>query len=262
MRPVAYSRVYPLLVALCLAFALAGCATTTASLAPEVPAMHSVNEVQDEYVVKGTDVDPWVGFNRSMYKFNYHLDKYVLLPVVSGYEFITPTLVQEGVSNVFNNLVEIRNLTNCIFQLKGAQTLRTLGRFVTNSTIGIGGIFDPATSMGMEKQAEDFGQTLGYWGVKSGPYLVLPLFGPSNVRDTGGIVVDAGIRYALSAVFFNNVGDMSDGTITTIKNSVTVMEAIDKRHQEKFRYYGSDYPFEYEMVRFLAGKQRELQVIK
>ena len=78
-------------------------------------------------------------------------------------------------------------LTNSLFQVKGMQTLTTLGRFVTNSTIGIGGLFDPATSMGMERQDEDFGQTLGYWGVGTGNYLVLPLFGPSNVRDTGGI---------------------------------------------------------------------------
>ena len=262
MRPVAYSRVYPLLLALCLAFSLAGCATTAATLPPEEPAMHSVSEVQDEYVVKGTDVDPWVGFNRSVYKFNYHLDKYVLLPVVTGYEFITPTLVQDGVSNVFSNLLELRNLSNCIFQLKGTQTLTTLGRFLTNSTLGLAGIFDVATNMGMAKQAEDFGQTLGYWGLNTGPYMVLPLFGPSNVRDTGGIVVDAGIRYAITSAFFNSVGNMSDGTENTIKNSMTVLEAIDKRHLEKFRYYGSDYPFEYEMVRFLAAKQRELQVLK
>lgn len=262
MRPVAYSRVYPLLRALCLALSLAGCATTTASLPPEVPAMHSVDEVKDEYVAKGTDIDPWVGFNRSMYKFNYHLDKYVLLPVTGAYEFITPTLVQDGISNVFSNLLEVRNLTNCIFQLKGMQTLTTLGRFLTNSTIGIAGIFDVATGMGMEKQTEDFGQTLGYWGMGTGPYLVLPLFGPSNVRDTGGIVVDGAIRTAIQTAFFNSIEPFHDGTANTIKYSMTVVEAIDKRHKEPFRYYGSDYPFEYELVRFLAAKQRELQAMK
>lgn len=258
--PVAISRVYLMLAALCLALSLAGCATTTAGLVPEVPAMHSVSEVKDDRVAAAPD--PWVGFNRSMYKFNYHLDKYVLLPVVSGYEFITPTLVQDGISNVFSNLLEVRNFTNCIFQLKGMQTLTTLGRFLTNSTIGIAGIFDPATSMGMQKQDEDFGQTLGYWGTGTGNYLVLPLFGPSNVRDTGGIVVDAGIRMAISSAFFDNVGDMSDGTINTITYSMTALEAIDKRHKEKFRYYGSGHPFEYELVRLLAGKKRELDVMK
>lgn len=260
MISVAIKRVYPLLLALCLALPFAGCATT-ATLPAEVPAMHSVSEVKDEYVLTPGG-DPWVGFNRSMYRFNYNLDKYFLLPVVSGYEFITPTLVQDGVSNIFNNILEVRNLTNCIFQLKGMQTVTTLGRFVTNSTIGIGGIFDVATSMGMKRQPEDFGQTLGYWGVDAGPYLVLPLFGPSNVRDTGGIVVDAGIRFAIVSAIDPKV--YVDGTDEwgTIEAGVTFLEAIDKRHQEPFRYYGTAYPFEYEMVRFLSGKSRELQVMK
>ncbi|HZV81974.1 MAG TPA: VacJ family lipoprotein [Geobacteraceae bacterium] len=257
MMPVAIRRVYPLLIVLCLALSLTGCATTTATHPPEVPAMHSVSEIQDEYVTKAPD--PWVGFNRSMYKFNYNLDKYFLLPIVGGYEFITPTVVQTGVSNFFNNIVEIRNLTNSVFQLKGKQSLTTLGRFVTNSTIGIAGLFDPATSLGMQRQDEDFGQTLGYWGVGTGNYVVLPLFGPSNARDTGGIVVDAGIRYAIASAI-NPTSDMSspDG----IKAAVTFVEAIDKRHQEKFRYYGTQHPFEYDLVRWLAGKKRELEVMK
>jgi len=256
MIPAAIRRGYPLLAALCLAFILAGCATTTANLPPEIPAMHTVSEIQDEYVAKRTD--PWVGFNRSMYKFNYNLDKYVLLPVVSGYEFITPEIVQTGVSNFFSNIVEVRNLTNCIFQLKGMQTLTTFGRFLTNSTIGIAGLFDPATSMGMPRQDEDFGQTLGWWGAGSGNYLVLPLFGPSSVRDTSGIAVDAGIRYGIASAI--GVNDIDNAT--AIKAGVTTVEAIDKRHKEKFRYYGSNYPFEYEMVRFLAGKKRELDIMK
>lgn len=259
MIPIAFLRIYPLIAAAFLAMSLAGCATTTANLPPEVPAMHSVNEIKDEYVAQSPD--PWVGFNRSMYRFNYNLDKYVLLPVVNGYEYITPTVVQDGISNVFSNLLEVRNLTNSVFQLKGTQSLRTLGRFVTNSTIGIVGIFDPATSLGMEKQDEDFGQTLGYWGVGSGNYLVLPLFGPSNVRDTGGIVVDGAIRMGIKAAI-DPFGDMDSGTAFALETGFTALEAIDKRHKEKFRYYGSDYPFEYELVRFLAGKQRELQVMK
>jgi phospholipid-binding lipoprotein MlaA len=248
------------IAALCLAVTISGCATTAATLPAEVPAMHSASEVTDEHVAMTPD--PWFGFNRSMYKFNYNLDKYVLLPVVGGYEFITPTFVQTGVSNVFNNIGEVRNFTNCVFQLKGMQTLTTLGRFVTNSTIGIGGLFDVATRMGMERQVEDFGQTLGYWGVGTGNYIVLPLFGPSNVRDTGGLVVDSTLRYALTTTVFNSVGGMSDGTETTIKNSITVLETIDARHQQKFRYNGSQYPFEYDMVRWLGGEKRKLEVMK
>jgi phospholipid-binding lipoprotein MlaA len=259
MRSLSIRRIYLPIAALCLGLSVSGCATTS-TLPPEVPAMHSLSEVTDDRV--NITPDPWVGFNRSMYKFNYNLDKYFLLPVVSGYEFITPTILQDGISNVFNNIGEIRSLTNCLFQLKGMQTLTTLGRFVTNSTIGIGGLFDPATSMGMQRQVEDFGQTLGYWGVGTGNYLVLPLFGPSNVRDTGGLVVDSGLRYALVTSIFNSVGGMSDGTENTIKNSITALETIDKRHQEKFRYNGSEYPFEYDMVRWLGGEKRKLEVMK
>jgi len=258
--PVAIRRVYLMLAALCLALSVTGCATTAANLPAEVPAMHSVSEVTDESVA--LTPDPWVGFNRSMYKFNYTLDKYVLLPVVSGYEFVTPSFVQTGVSNFFNNVGEVRNFTNCVFQLKGMQTLTTLGRFVTNSTIGIGGLFDVATSMGMERQVEDFGQTLGYWGVGTGNYIVLPLFGPSNLRDTGGLVVDSGLRYALTTSIFNSVGGMSDGQENVISNSITALDVIDARHQQKFRYNGSHYPFEYEMVRWLGGEKRKLEVLK
>jgi len=256
MMPVAIRRVYPLLIVLSLALSLAGCATTSA-LQAEIPPIHSVKEVQDEVVAKAPD--PWVGFNRSMYKFNYNLDKYFLLPIVGGYEFITPSVVQTGVSNFFNNITDIRNLTNSVFQLKGKQSLTTLGRFVTNSTIGIAGLFDPATSLGMQRQDEDFGQTLGYWGVGTGNYLVLPLFGPSNVRDTGGIVVDGAIRASIASAI-----DITDdmGHPDGIKAAVTFVEAVDKRHKEKFRYYGTEHPFEYELVRWLAGKKRELDVIK
>jgi len=258
--PVAIRRVHLMLAALCLAASLAGCATTNTNLPPEVPAMHSVSEVTDDRVAMTPD--PWSGFNRSMYKFNYNLDKYFLLPVVNSYEFVTPVFLQDGISNVFNNIGEIRNLTNCIFQLKGTQTLTTLGRFVTNTTIGIGGLFDPATSMGMQRQVEDFGQTLGYWGVGTGNYLVLPLFGPSNVRDTGGLVVDSGLRYALTTSIFNSVGGMSEGTENIISYSITALETIDTRHQQKFRYNGTQYPFEYDLVRWLGGEKRKLEALK
>lgn len=252
--PVTIRRI---IIALSLAMSLTGCATT-ATLPPEVPPMHSVSEIKDERVAQSKD--SWEGFNRTMYNFNYRLDKYFLLPIVSGYEFITPTFVQQGVSNFFNNIEETRNLTNSIFQLKGKQTLMTLGRFVTNSTLGIGGLFDVATPMGMPVRREDFGLTLGYWGCGPGPYLVLPFFGPSSVRDGSGILVDAGIRYALvSAINPDvNIGDEWD----TIHAGVTALEAIDKRHGESFRYYGTEYPFEYDMTRYFYTKMRELESSK
>ena len=254
----ALHRLCPALIFISLAVSLAGCATTAATMPPEVPAMHSVTEFSDDENIARIN-DPWEGFNRSMYKFNYNFDKYVFLPVVSGYEFITPTVVQTGVSNFFSNISEIRTLTNELFQLRGMESLTTLGRFATNSTIGLGGLFDPATSLGLTRQREDFGQTLGYWGVGSGNYLVLPILGPSSVRDTGGYVVDSAIYYSIYYAIdpFKNVNNG-----TAISSAITTLDVIDQRHQVKFRYYESGYPFEYYMVRFLFHEKRELESMK
>jgi len=241
------------LLALLLLLSVAGCATVKPSQAPEVPPMHSISEFQDQPF--SHVYDPWERFNRNMYRFNYYFDKFVFLPVVNGYEFITPVFLQERITHLYLNLEEIRNLTNSLFQLKGMETLTTLGRLVTNSTIGLGGLFDPASKLGMERHEEDFGKTLGYWGAGSGPYLVLPVFGPSSLRDGGGLAVDAGIRYGL----YRAAGlDESDDSFT-ISTAVNVMEAIDARHLQSFRYYESGYPFEYYIVRFLYHEKRELE---
>lgn len=245
-------------ITLSLALTLAGCATTAVNLPPEVPAMHTVAAIDDERIAYVAD-DPWEGFNRSMYKFNYNFDKYFFLPVVNGYEFITPTFVQTGVSNFYTNLGEIRNLYNCLLQGKGMKSLNTLGRFVTNSTLGIGGLFDPATSFGLKWQREDFGQTLGVWGVGTGPYVVLPVFGPSTVRSASGLAVDSGINIGMYMAIdpfpkFNY--------ITPVEYGITALGAIDQRHKEKFRYYESGYPFEYYMIRFLYREKRELAIMK
>jgi phospholipid-binding lipoprotein MlaA len=246
------------MAALYLALSLAGCATTTANVLPEAPAMHTVSEFGDDEQIAGID-DPWEKFNRRMYKFNYYFDKYVFLPVVSGYEFITPAFARTGVSNFFGNIGEVRTLYNSLFQMKGAKTVSTLARFVTNSTIGIGGLFDPATHFGLKKQSDDFGRTLGYWGVNTGPYLVVPVLGPNTLRSTAGFAVDAGIRYAIVTAIgpFDNV---ENGNI--ILAGISTLEAIDMRHKEKFRYYESGYPFEYCMVRFLYRQKRELSIME
>jgi len=231
---------------------------TTAKLPPEVPAMHSVSEFSDDEPV--IDIaDPWQRFNRSMYRFNYHFDKYVFIPVVSGYEFITPTFVQKGVSNFFDNIGDIRTLYNSLLQLKGKRFLTTFGRFLTNSTVGIGGLFDPASSLGLKKESEDFGRSLGYWGVDSGPYLVVPVLGPNTLRSVSGFVVDGGIRFAVINAIdpFENV---NNGNIIMV--GITTLEGIDTRHKMTFRYYESGYPFEYDLLRFLYHKRSELLLIK
>ncbi len=127
--------------------------------------------------------DPWERMNRSIYAFNEELDDYVLKPVARGYQAITPDPVDRGISNFFSNLDDVNVFINDLLQFKVIQGLSDFARFNINSTIGILGFFDVAKLMGLEKHSEDFGQTLGFWGVPSGPYLVLPLFGPSTLRD-------------------------------------------------------------------------------
>jgi phospholipid-binding lipoprotein MlaA len=134
--------------------------------------------------------DPWEGFNRRSFAFNEGVDKYVLKPVAQGYEKVTPAPVRAGVGNFFGNLADLWIAANNLLQGKPKDGASDLGRFVVNSTIGVFGLIDVATAMGLEKHNEDFGQTLAVWGVGSGPYVVLPLFGPSTVRDTGGLAVD------------------------------------------------------------------------
>ncbi len=253
----AFDRSFRVLLSLLLASSLAGCATTGARSAAEVPPMHSISELTDQHLAYVSD--PWVEFNRSMYRFNYYFDKYLFLPVVHGYEFVTPVFVQDRISNVYNNIGEIRTLTNSVLQLDGEKSVKTLGRFLTNSTLGLGGIFDPATKFGLQRRQEDFGKTLGHWGAGSGPYLVLPIFGPSSARDAGGLAVDTGITYGIySAVdpFANSDDDFA------ISAGVTTLEAVDARHQQSFHYFESGYPFEYYLVRFLYHEKRELEIKK
>jgi phospholipid-binding lipoprotein MlaA len=134
--------------------------------------------------------DPWEPFNRKVFTFNDYLDRYFLKPVAKGYETVTPQFLEDGVHHMFSNLGEISNFLNSLLQAKFKNTAESGGRFAVNSTIGLLGFFDVASKIGMQEHAEDFGQTLGYWGVHSGPYLVVPLLGSRTVRDGFGSVAD------------------------------------------------------------------------
>ncbi|MDN3520508.1 VacJ family lipoprotein [Halomonas ramblicola] len=134
--------------------------------------------------------DPWEDFNRKVFAFNEVVDRYALKPVARGYRFVTPDPVQTGVGNFFANLGEPRTALNSLLQGKPGNAGVATARFLINTTVGIGGLWDFATHMEITGREEDFGQTLGAWGVGEGPYLVLPLLGPSTVRDTGGLPVD------------------------------------------------------------------------
>ncbi|HEU4593390.1 MAG TPA: VacJ family lipoprotein [Steroidobacteraceae bacterium] len=134
--------------------------------------------------------DPLERFNRSVFAFNDALDKAVARPVAKAYVKVTPRIVRTGVSNVFNNLNTLGTTVNDVLQGKMRQAGHDSARFLLNSTLGLGGLFDPATAAGLELNDEDFGQTFGKWGVKSGPYLMLPFLGPSTFRDSVGRLAD------------------------------------------------------------------------
>ena len=134
--------------------------------------------------------DPWERFNRSAFKFNDALDRAVARPVAKAYVKVTPRFIRTGVSNALSNLNTVPTAINDVLQGKMREAGRDSARFLLNSTLGLGGLFDPASAAGLENNDEDFGQTLGKWGVKSGPYLMLPILGPSTVRDIFGRGVD------------------------------------------------------------------------
>ena len=241
-----------------LVLLLSGCAAGRAYLPDDVPPMHTVREFSEDENVSRTG-DPWEGFNRSMYKFNYEADRFVLLPVVAGYEKTVPRFARTGVSNFFTNIREVQTFYNCILQAKGKKSLKTLGRFLTNSTIGIGALFDPASAFGWRRENEDFDRTLEAWGVGTGPYLVLPILGPNTVRSASGLAVDGGVRWAI----MNGIDPFGGtGASTEIEAGTTALETVDLRYRESFRYYDSDYPFEYYMVRYLFSQERELEIFR
>ncbi|WP_349627884.1 VacJ family lipoprotein [Variovorax sp. PCZ-1] len=161
--------------------------------------------------------DPLEPLNRSMYSFNEGIDKAVLKPVAQGYRAVTPQPVRAGVSNFFNNLQDLWSGINGVFQLRPVVATDNFLRFGVNTVFGLGGVLDVAGEMGIERHPEDFGKTLGRWGVPSGPYLVLPLFGPSTLRDSTTIVLEN--KYdAISAI-----------QDTKARNGLTALRIVDTR---------------------------------
>ena len=161
--------------------------------------------------------DPYESYNRAMFTFNDKVDTYALKPVATVYRDVTPSFVQTGVGNFFGNISDAWSGVNNLLQGKGGDGMTDITRFALNSTLGILGLFDIATPAGLEKHKEDFGQTLGVWGLESGPYLVLPILGPSTVRDT----------VALPADFAGNIWRYKDPT--NVRNIGTGINLIDTR---------------------------------
>ncbi len=188
--------------------------------------------------------DPAERMNRRLYWFNSKADDTVLLPAVRGYEWTLPQLMRTGIKNFFSNLREITVLANSMLQLHARKTGGTAARFVVNTTVGVAGLWDPASRIGLRGHDEDFGQTLGYWGVPAGAYFVIPLLGPSSVRDAFGSAVDQ--------VPFLLIGFPPLWLLP--------VQTVDTRANNPFRYGDLGGAFEYEIVRFLAMERRKLLI--
>ncbi len=141
----------------------------------------------------GNPRDPWENWNRNVFAFNEALDENVVLPVATVYEKVTPRFVRQGVENFFNNFADAWSAVNNVLQGKFERAFTDVVRVGTNTVFGIGGLFDIASEAGIESTFEDFGQTLGHWGAPPGPYVVWPLFGPSNVRESFALPLDRGV---------------------------------------------------------------------
>lgn len=198
--------------------------------------------------------DPWESANRRLYHFNQRVDERILVPVVKGYRFFVPDLLRQGVTNFFGNLGDVSNFSNSLLQLKGKRSLQTGGRLLINTTVGLAGIWDPASKLGIVKESEDFGQTLGFYGMKQGPYLMLPILGPSNVRDASGRAVDFA---AGESINFLDVAETSSD-----HREISVVKIVNERTITEFRYGQLNSPFEYEKLRFVFSRARELQVLE
>lgn len=152
--------------------------------------LFSIQGLSQERTAGADKRDPWEGWNRNVYAFNQFVDDWFLRPVAQGYRFITPSFVDSAVTNFFTNLGELTNFANSVLQLKGESAVVALGRFTYNTTFGLGGLIDVGTAFDLPERPEDLGQTFGYWGMGSGPYLMLPFLGPSTGRDFTGLVLD------------------------------------------------------------------------
>ncbi len=191
-------RLWQRLAAISMLAALAGCATTA-------PSGSAVN-------------DPWENWNRKVFSFNEKVDDAVLKPVAQTYRDVVPTPLRNGLNNFLSNIYDVWSTANHFLQGKVESGLEMGMRVLTNTILGAGGLMDPASEMGLTRRSEDFGQTLGRWGVGQGPFFVLPLLGPSTVRDTAGFLVD---RQAAPAALPNSASDRYAMTATELINTRT-----------------------------------------
>ncbi|MCL6272102.1 VacJ family lipoprotein [Sansalvadorimonas sp. 2012CJ34-2] len=183
---------------------------------------------------KVSEGDPWEGFNRATYRFNDTVDAWVLKPVAQGYDTVTPEPIQDVVSNFFRNLSEFRNIANSLLQFRLKEAGESAGRLVVNSTVGMLGMLDVASGMGLDYHYQDFGLTLAQWNVPSGPYVVVPLLGPRTVRSAAGIYPD------MQASPITHIHDSRDQLITQTSDLVSLRASLLK---QELLIVGDEYTF-------------------
>ena len=183
----------------------------------------------------GAEADPLEGMNRRIFWFNDRLDVYILEPTAKGWDFVMPQRAEICIRNFFWNLLFPIVTVNNLLQWKPMYAAESVGRFAVNTTVGVAGLFDPATGWGLEPHWEDFGQTLGWWGLGSGAYLVLPILGPTSVRDGAGMIVD----YPLTVTPFFIEWYYLTGArvIETVNTRALYLETIKNAKESSFDYY-------------------------
>ncbi len=233
---------------------LAGCATPVPFREGDPPLPERPPAETLEGLI--TVYDPIEGFNRQVYAFNYEFDRLVFLPVVGVYETVLAQPLRDRIHDFLGNLRDIVSFANLVLQARPGRALQTAFRIGVNTGLGFFGFVDIASAVGMARYSEDFGQTLGYWGVTDGPYIVLPVLGPANLRDTTGYVVDS--------LFLDPLGLLANlkTGLAPYSYARTSVNAVDTRANTPFRYYGSGSPFEYDYVRLLYTRKRELEMIR
>ncbi len=244
-------------VVLCLLFTLLGAcsstpnATVDPSAYPE-PVFSAERILPENYVDPMVVYDPWQVLNKRIYNFNYEFDRWVFIPVVRSYRQYVPQFMRTGVTNFFANIRDVGTVLNSVLQFQPKKTMQSTGRVFANSTLGLFGLIDVASEMGIPRPQEDFGQTLGYWGVPEGPFLVLPFLGPSNLRDGLGLLPDYYVQTEIENAVLSR----------PLRSTALLLDAVDRRDDTPFRYYESGYVFEYQMLRWLYNAKRKLDIAK
>jgi phospholipid-binding lipoprotein MlaA len=244
---------------LALATAIALVSSRALAVEPPAPAPEPAEESVSPFALETIGPapidrkDPLESLNRRIYRFNAIFDKWVFLPALRTYRMMVPSPLRRGFSNFLSNLDQITSLTNSILQLDAKKTAGTLGRLVVNSTLGCAGVADPASHLGLIDYNEDFGQTLGHWGVGPGAYLVLPMAGPSSVRDGIGFGLDVAFRSYLQS----QIVDVSPFDPPYM--AWATGQALQARDDQPFRY-GEAGPFEYDLVRYFYLEHRRAEI--